>query len=120
MRDLVHVRRAQQLAVEIVGPRVVRALNAPAELPGLLLAKSRAAMAAGVVERADRAFGIARDDDVVAVDLADEILTGLSRFFRSSNVKPHRPEQAIELAVEQRRVGVVTRRERARALRHDV
>jgi hypothetical protein len=120
VRHLVHVRRADQPAVEIVGPRVIRALDAAGELPGGLVADARAAVAADVVEGADLAGGVARDDDVVAVQLADEVLAGALRLFRSAGVEPHRPEESIELRLQQRRLRVVARRQRPRSLGHHV
>src|SRR5207253_6975034 len=51
--DIVHVRRADQPAVEIVGPRVVRTLDAARERPFRTGAEPCAAMAADVVERAN-------------------------------------------------------------------
>ena len=52
--DLVHLRRRQQAAVEAVGPRVIRALDAAGKRAGRLGAEPRAAMPADVVMRAHR------------------------------------------------------------------
>src|SRR5262249_43997885 len=111
---------AYQAAVEVVRPRVVRTLNAAGQLAGRLREDPRAAMAADVVERADRARGVAGDDDVVAVDLANEILPRLLRVFGSARVEPHRSEERVELARQERGIGVVARGKRARLLGHHV
>ena len=51
VRHFVHVRRADQPAVEIVGPGVIRTLDAAGERPARLGAQPRAAVPADVVER---------------------------------------------------------------------
>jgi hypothetical protein len=76
MRDLTHVRGADQASVEIVRPGVIRPLDAAGELAGRLAADARAAVAADVVEYADVDGGAPRDHDAVAVHLANEVLPG--------------------------------------------
>src|SRR5207247_8735757 len=53
--DLVHMRRADQRAIERVGPRVVGALDRLGKTSALRLAQPGAAMAAHIVEGAHRA-----------------------------------------------------------------
>ena len=57
-----HVRRIGQRAVEFISPCVILALNAAGKLAFFLLAEHGAAMAADIVERADVALFIARND----------------------------------------------------------
>ena len=65
--DPVHVRRGDEPAVEVVGPGVVRALDARADLALGLLDEARAAVAAGVEEGARRRRPRrAIDEDAVA------------------------------------------------------
>ena len=64
----VHVRRADQAAVVVVRPRVVRTLDRAGELSAGLTAESRAAMAAHVLEGATPVAVRAHDHDAVAGD----------------------------------------------------
>ena len=45
---------------------------------------------------------------------------GSLRLLRPPGIEPHRPEQAVELRLQERGVGVVARRQRARAFGHHV
>ena len=119
VRHFVHVRRADQAAVEVVGPGVIRALDAAGERAVRLGAQLRAAVPADVVERVDggRAAG---DDDPLAEQLADEEVSRVPDLLGAPGAHPHAREQPLHLAVEARPVDVVARRQRARVLRHDV
>ena len=55
VRNVLHVRRADQPPIEIVRPRVIRTLNALDEAAFGLLAEARAAVAAHVEQRVNRA-----------------------------------------------------------------
>ena len=52
MRHILHVRRAEQPSVETIGPGMVRALDAAAEIAGVVGAQTRAAVPADVVKGA--------------------------------------------------------------------
>ena len=66
-----------QLAVEIVGPGVVGALDRARRLARVLGAQAGAAMAADVVVDTDLAVVIADDDDRVRADVdGDEVAVG--------------------------------------------
>ena len=106
MRDLLHVRRAHQTSVEPVSPRVVGALNAAGELAGRFRAEASASMPAHVVERMHGPIVRARDDDAVAGDLAEHVLTRPRDFLSSTGADPHRAKECVELAAEVLRVSV--------------
>ena len=101
VRHFVHVRRADQPAVEIVGPRVIRALDAAGERARS--SPCRAACRDGGRRCRTRGLArrVARDDDAVAVHVADED-TGPAR--ATSSVRPAQnhivAEQPVELALE--------------------
>src|SRR5687768_4139843 len=88
VRDLVHVGRADQPSVEVVGPRVVGALDAAAEGAMVLGAQFRTAMPAHVIERVDLSGAIAGDDDALAEYLAQDELTGLFHLLDASGADP--------------------------------
>ncbi len=120
VRHLVHVRRAEEPAVEPIGPRVIRALNAAGECPCRFGAQARAAVPADVVEGVNVPVGRRRHDDAVAVDLSQHVLTGPCDLFHTTGAEPHRSKQGLEFTTEVRPVGVEARRQRARTFRHDV
>ena len=71
-----HVPGVEQAPVELVGPLVVRA-DELRRRPLVRGADAAAAMAAGVVEGADRSVGPAHDDDRVLADLHRHEVAGL-------------------------------------------
>jgi hypothetical protein len=92
VRDFVHVRRADQASVEVVGPRVIRALDAARKLSGLLRAQPRPAMTAHVMEGGHTTRGVARDHDVVAVQLANDELSRTLDLLGTGGIEPHTAE----------------------------
>ena len=119
VRHFVHVRRADQASVEVVGPRVIWALDAAAENAIGLGAEPSPAMTADVVERV-HARRAARDDDALAEQLADDEPSGPIDLFLSSRVNPHSREQPIHLAIEEAAIDVVLGWERPSRCRHDL
>jgi hypothetical protein len=75
-RNVLHVRRRLERAVEAVGPGVVRALQAALHLAVRLGAQAGAAMAAEVVVGVDLPGGVADHHDALAVDLEEEVAAG--------------------------------------------
>ena len=121
VRDLLHVRRADQPPVEIVGPRVIRTLDAAGERPLELGAQPGAAMTADVVERVDAPGRRARDDDALAEELADEELARADRPARSRPAQTHiRPNRPPSPRLKYAAIDVVRGRQRSRARRHHV
>ena len=76
MRPKARRRRADELAVQGVGPRVIRALDRAGELPLVFLAQPGAAVAADVVEGPDLAGAVAQNDDALEPDLTQEVRAG--------------------------------------------
>ena len=72
-------RRPEAGAVQVVRPRVVRALEEPLDAPVGLGDELRAAVPADVVVRAQRTLAVAADDDRPAGDLGHEERTGRGR-----------------------------------------
>ena len=104
-------RRGAERAVEAVGPGVVRALERLA--PPLALADERAAVAADVQERAERAFLVAHDDDRHAARVAGEERARLGDLIGAARVLPGAPEDPLPLEPEHVRIRVPVERERA-------
>jgi len=71
-------RRAEQRAVEVVGPGVVRALEEARDVPGSG-ADLRAAMPAHVVEGAQLAVPVATHDERAPGDLDDDEVTRVAQ-----------------------------------------
>src|SRR6185436_1626877 len=105
--DVLHVGRADELAVGAVGPGVVRALERLAEATRLLAADPRAAMTADVEERAQHALAIAQHDDRFAADRAQKVLPGLGHPHGTADAVPGLGEDLHALLGEDRLRGVV-------------
>ena len=107
----VHVARPEQAAVELVGPLVVGADDLRV---GSLrrAAEGRAAVAAGVVEGADRAVGAADDDDRVEADLVGDVAAGLRQLAGGHGEEPAPVPDPLEVELEDVGVGVEGARER--------
>ena len=71
--NFIHVRRAHESAVQTVCPGVIRTSNRLAQLSRFVLAQSRAAMAADIVECAHFAVLIAQNDETFAPCLLRQI-----------------------------------------------
>ncbi|MNZ86934.1 hypothetical protein D3C78_1057790 [compost metagenome] len=82
-----HVTCEEQLAVEIVGPLVVRTDKAR-RLALLRGADAGAAVATGIVEGADLPIATANDDDGIGADLNGEIAAGLLHFAIMADKQP--------------------------------
>src|SRR2546422_9416536 len=95
--DLVHMRRADQLPLGGVGPRVVGALDGLGEPPARRFAQPRAAMATHVVERACRTAPVPQDDDALARDVPQEVVPRLRDLLGAAGAEPARPEQPLDL-----------------------
>ena len=87
-RRAVHVRRRDEAAVEAVGPGVIRALDALGEVALRLGAQPGAAMPAHVVEPAEPAAAVARDDDAFAGDLAQHVVAWRRQVLDACDTRP--------------------------------
>ena len=122
VRDLVHVRRADQPSVEIVGPRVVGALDAAGELRR----RARCRVACRDAGRRCRRRGRARQATRVMMMLSPSSSRttnwpGRSTCFGSPGADPHPAEQSASISrSEVIRVDVVRGGQRPRSLGHHV
>ena len=119
-RRAVHVRRGDEPAVEAVRPRVIRTLDALGEMALGLGAQPGAAMPAHVVEAAEPAAAVARDDDAFAGDVAQHVVARRGQVLDARDTHPHVAEEPRLLAREVRAVGVVRRRQRLTNVAHAV
>ena len=83
--DLVHVRSAEQLAVEAIGPGVIRTLDRLAQLAGLFLAEPCPAVAADIVKSTQLSLLITQNDQTFTGNLLDHTGAG----FRQLTLVPH-------------------------------
>src|SRR6185369_7107395 len=115
--EVLGVLGADEVAFEVVDPRVVRALE-PNGLAAGLLDDGRAAMATHVVERAQRAVAAAGDDQRLVADLRKEVRAALGGVLLAADDHPVASEPDLALEVVDR--GVVVRaagQQRRRAIR---
>ena len=94
---------ADERAVEVVDPGVIRALEAD-RLAARLLDDRRAAMAADVVEAAQDAVAAADDDERLVVDLGQEVGPGRRGVRLAPDDDPVAPEPLVPLELVDRRV----------------
>jgi len=110
--NLFHMRRVGQRAVEFVSPPVILALNPARKLAFFLLAKHGAAMATDIVESADIALFVARDDDTGIGDLAQKIIARIRNLAATPRAEPHIKMDCFHLALEPCWISVVALRKR--------
>ena len=103
--DPVHVRGGAQRAVQVVGPGVVGAPQAPFDTALALGDQAGAAVPADVVEGARAAVLAPDHDDAVATDLAHQEVPGLAHLGDMPDADPARSEDLLQLPVEDGRVG---------------
>jgi len=107
----IHVRCAEQFAVEGVGPAVIGALNARCKFALRFAAHTRAAVAADVVEGLQSAGGVACDNNAFVGDFGEEIIAGVGDLFGATDAHPHLREEGVEFVAKDVRVGVIASRE---------
>ena len=93
-----HVRRGEEVPLQIVGPRVIRTLDAFDEMSFDAFAQPRAAMTAHVEQRANPLRRVARDDDALVADSAREVIARLRNLIAASGADPSIEVEALELA----------------------
>src|SRR5262249_24434705 len=106
-----HVRRRQQMALEVVGPGVVGTLDAIDEVPLGLFAQPGAAVAANVEQRADLARSIPRDDDALVTERSLQVVAGFRDLYRSAVEDPAAEIKAFELRPIEIRIRVESARQ---------
>src|SRR5580704_6275132 len=105
------MRRAQQSAVEPVGPAVVPALNPTCETALRGCTQARAPVTADVVKGFDQA-GIAADhDNTLAGDLAQEVIARIGNAIGASCADPTLKKEVLQLVAKERGVCIVARRQ---------
>src|SRR5438105_8229525 len=114
--DFMHVRRADQAAIQRVGPRVIGALDRFRQPAPRGFAESRAAMAADIVIRAPLAGLVAQDDDALTGDLRQHVIAWICKSGISADADPVVLKDALLLCRKNLRRRVVAAGERARAL----
>src|SRR5215471_4492259 len=111
-RCLIHVRSAQQPAIQLIAPAVVWALNAPREFSVVFAAHPRPAMPADIVESTQHSSTVARCDNALARHFAQKIVAGILNLLFAPGTHPHSAEEPLQLLAKYFRVGVVPRRQR--------
>src|SRR4029077_119452 len=101
-----HVRRAQQPAVQAIGPAVVRTLDRAGQPARRLLAKPRAAVAADVEERV-KTVPLAHHDQALARHLRQEVVARPRQLLRPAHADPAPREDALRFFRVERLGGVV-------------
>jgi len=107
-----HVRRREQTACEVVGPRVIRTLDPFDEVTLGLFAQPCAAMTADVEQRVDLARSVARHDDTVVAKRAREVVAGLRDLIGAAGADPAVEKKAPELGAVEIRIRVESARKR--------
>ena len=110
---LVHVRRADQAAVECVRPGVIRALDRFGQPARGRFAQPRAAMAADVVVGAPLSRLVAQHDDAFAGDLNEEVIARRRERGVPADADPMPAEDSLLLFHEHVRRRVIGSRKRA-------
>jgi hypothetical protein len=105
VRVAVRLRHADQAAVEPIGPAVV-GTHERARVAVGRRADLRAAMGAPVVQRRDRAVRLAHEQELGAPDAAAHEIAGARQTALVRDVDPQPAEDALELELEHRRVGI--------------
>src|ERR1041385_8969156 len=84
----IHVRRAQQAAVEPIAPAVIRTLDSPRQFARTSGAHSCPAMPAHVVERPRHAGLVADDDYAFTAHFAKEVFSWFANLLGSPGTDP--------------------------------
>ena len=103
--EVLGVLRPDELAIEVVDPGVVWALEADG-CAARLLDDGRPPMAADVVERPELASAAADDEERLAVELGQEVGPGIGRLVDPADDDPVAAQDVLALPVEDRRVVV--------------
>ena len=104
LRGLAGRPAAEDVAGEVVGPAVIRALQRRAGNAGVLLQDARAAVTAGVMEGADRAIVAPQQHDGVGSDLVGAVVAAFRDLGLGREEQPVAGEDAIQLGLVERLV----------------
>src|SRR5271154_850381 len=86
--SMIHMRRAEQAAIQPVGPAVVRALNPAREITLRGGTQARTPVPADVIKSFCAARIAAKHDNTFAGDLAQEIIARVGNAVRASGADP--------------------------------
>ena len=109
-RQVLHVRRADEFAIEPVSPAVVRTLNASRKFSLGGGADARAPVTAHIVESADRAAVVAIDDDAFVSDFPQKEVAWIRNLIGASGADPALAEKTFQFLRKDCWVGVVAGR----------
>src|SRR5437660_11045832 len=106
-RQVLHVGRAHEFAIEPVSPAVVRTLNASGKFALGGGADARATVAAHIVESANLAAVVAIDDDAFVANFPQEKVAYVGNLIGAAGADPALAKEAFQLVGEDGRVGVI-------------
>ena len=109
--DIAGGGRADQAAVQGVGPGVVGALDGLGEPAGVLLAEPGAPVAADVVVRPVAARPVAQHDDALLPDLLEEVVARIGDPLLPADADPAPQEDALHLLRQDLRRGEILARQ---------
>src|SRR3954469_11210795 len=99
------MRRANEPAIETVGPTVISALVSPGKLPCPLGYHPRATVAAHIVKRADRLIVVTVDDNALTSNFTQEIVAGIRDLIGTPGANPRLAVEALPFITEKFWVG---------------
>ena len=94
------MRRAEQAAIQPVGPTVVRALNSSGEISFWRGTQARPPVTADVIESFHATCITANHNDAFACDVAQEIVAGVGNVIGASGADPTFKKETFDLAAE--------------------
>ena len=107
----VHVGRSDEPALEVVGPGVVRALDALADAGFGLGEQAGPPVPADVIEGANLVVLAPDDDQALVGDLAEDGIAGIGDLVLAADEDPHPGEEPFALLEEVIRVDVIAGRQ---------
>src|SRR5438132_3816940 len=106
-RQVFHVGRADQFAIEPVSPAMVRTLNASRKFAFGGGTDARASVAAHIVESANLAAIITIDDDAFVPNFPQEKVAWVGNLIGTSGADPALTKEAFQLVGEDGRISVI-------------
>src|SRR5882724_6489788 len=96
-QQLIHVRRANQSAIERVGPSMIRALNRSGQLSVSVFNESTSAVATHIVKPVDLAAFVAHNDQTLLRYFSDKIVPGVRELALLPHQHPSRRKNPLLL-----------------------
>src|SRR4051812_46270801 len=94
--------RANQPAIDAIGPGVIRALDGLGELPGAFTADSRSTMATHIEEGTQLSIAPTNDDDRLVSDIAHDEGPRARHRAHAADAVPHARKELCPLFIENR------------------